>query len=247
MALGERGNVAVVVGVGESRGLGAAIARRSAKEGLHTFVAGRTKERLEAVVKELEAAGGKATAVVTDTTLPDQVTQLLDRAIDEGGSLDLVAYNAGNNRFNPLLDMTDDFFEDLWRLCCFGGFLVGREAARRMVPQGSGSILFTGATASVRARPPFTAFASAKAALRGLSQGMAREFGPQGIHVGHVVIDGMIDGDQLHSRFPELKERMGEMGMLDVDAIADAFWTLHTQHPSAWSWELDVRPFKEKW
>ncbi len=247
MALGERGNVAVVVGVGESRGLGAAIARRSAKEGLHTFVAGRTKERLEAVVKELEAAGGKATAVVTDTTLPDQVTQLLDRAIDEGGSLDLVAYNAGNNRFNPLLDMTDDFFEDLWRLCCFGGFLVGREAARRMVPQGSGSIIFTGATASVRARPPFTAFASAKAALRGLSQGMAREFGPQGIHVGHVVIDGMIDGDQLHSRFPELKERMGEMGMLDVDAIADAFWTLHTQHPSAWSWELDVRPFKEKW
>ncbi len=216
-------------------------------EGLHTFVAGRTEERLEAVVKELEAAGGKATAVVTDTTLPDQVTQLLDRAIDEGGSLDLVAYNAGNNRFNPLLDMTDDFFEDLWRLCCFGGFLVGREAARRMVPQGSGSIIFTGATASVRARPPFTAFASAKAALRGLSQGMAREFGPQGIHVGHVVIDGMIDGDQLHSRFPELKERMGEMGMLDVDAIADAFWTLHTQHPSAWSWELDVRPFKEKW
>jgi len=247
MALGDKGSVAVVVGVGESRGLGAAIARRTAREGLHTFLAGRTEGRLESIVKEIENAGGKATAVATDATVPEDVSRLLDRAIDEGGSLDLVAYNAGNNQFSGLLDMTDAFFEDLWRLCCFGGFLVGREAARRMVGQASGSILFTGATASIRARPPFTAFASAKAALRGLSQGMAREFGPQGIHVGHVVIDGMIDGDMLHQRFPDLKERMGEMGMLDVDAIADAFWTLHTQHPSAWSWELDVRPFKEKW
>jgi NAD(P)-dependent dehydrogenase (short-subunit alcohol dehydrogenase family) len=247
MAVGEIGNVAVIVGVGESQGLGAAIARRTAKEGLHTFVAGRTEGRLESIVKEIEARGGKATAVATDTTVASDVVRLLDRAIAEGGSLDFVAYNAGNNRINALLDMDDDFFEDTWRLCCMGGFLVGREAARRMVGQGSGSILFTGATASMRARPPFTAFASAKAALRGLSQGMAREFGPEGIHVGHVVIDGMIDGDQLHKRFPELKERMGEMGMLDVDAIADAFWAMHTQHPSAWTWELDVRPYKEKW
>ncbi|HIF94289.1 MAG: SDR family NAD(P)-dependent oxidoreductase [Myxococcales bacterium] len=248
MPVGDIGKVAVIVGVGASQGLGAAIARRTAREGLHTFVAGRTQQRLEAIVAEIESAGGRATAVPTDTTITSDVENLLDRAIDEGGSLDFVAYNAGNNQFSSLLDMDDAFFENLWRLCCFGGFLVGREAARRMTAgQGSGSILFTGATASMRARPPFTAFASAKAALRGLSQGMAREFGPQGIHVGHVVIDGMIDGEQLHGRFPELKERMGEMGMLDVDAIADAFWTLHTQHPSAWTWELDVRPFKEKW
>jgi NAD(P)-dependent dehydrogenase (short-subunit alcohol dehydrogenase family) len=247
MAVGGIGNVAVVVGVGQSRGLGAAIARRTAREGLHTFIAGRTEERLESIVKEIEAQGGKATAVKTDTTVAADVVRLLDRATQEGGSLDFVAFNAGNNRMNPLLEMEDDFFEEVWRLCCMGAFLVGRESARRMVEQGSGSILFTGATASVRARPPFTAFASAKAALRALSQGMAREFGPQGIHVGHVVIDGMIDGDQLHGRFPELKERMGEMGMLDVDAIADAFWVLHTQHPTAWTWELDVRPYKEKW
>jgi NAD(P)-dependent dehydrogenase (short-subunit alcohol dehydrogenase family) len=247
MAIGDIGNVAVVVGVGQSQGLGAAIARRTAREGLHTFIAGRTEERLETIVKEIEAQGGKATAVATDTTVPADVVRLLDRATQQGGSLDFVAFNAGNNRIKPLLEMEDDFFEEVWRLCCMGAFLVGRESARRMVEQGSGSILFTGATASVRARPPFTAFASAKAALRALSQGMAREFGPQGIHVGHVVIDGMIDGDQLHGRFPELKERMGEMGMLDVDAIADAFWTLHTQHPTAWTWELDVRPYKEKW
>ncbi|MBW2724582.1 MAG: SDR family NAD(P)-dependent oxidoreductase [Deltaproteobacteria bacterium] len=247
MAVGDIGNVAVVVGVGQSQGLGAAIARRTAREGLHTFIAGRTEERLETIVKEIEAQGGKATAVATDTTVAADVVRLLDRATQEGGSLDFVAFNAGNNRMKPLLEMEDDFFEEVWRLCCMGAFLVGRESARRMVEQGSGSILFTGATASVRARPPFTAFASAKAGLRALSQGMAREFGPQGIHVGHVVIDGMIDGDQLHGRFPELKERMGEMGMLDVDAIADAFWTLHTQHPTAWTWELDVRPYKEKW
>jgi NAD(P)-dependent dehydrogenase (short-subunit alcohol dehydrogenase family) len=114
-----------------------------------------------------------------------------------------------------------------------------------MVPQGSGSILFTGATASLRARPPFTAFASAKAALRAVAHGMAREFGPKGIHVGHVVIDGVIDGDQVNQRFPSFKERLGHHGMLDVDAIADAFWQLHVQHPSAWSLELDVRPYKE--
>jgi NAD(P)-dependent dehydrogenase (short-subunit alcohol dehydrogenase family) len=141
--------------------------------------------------------------------------------------------------------MDDAFFENVWRLCCFGGFLVGRESARRMVPQGSGSILFTGATASIRARPPFTAFASAKAALRAVAHGMAREFGPQGIHVGHVIIDGGIDGDQINSRFPGYKEKKGDLGMLDIDAIADAFWTLHTQHPSAWTLELDLRPYKE--
>jgi NAD(P)-dependent dehydrogenase (short-subunit alcohol dehydrogenase family) len=247
MAVGDLGSVAVVVGVGASQGLGGALARRFAREGLHTFVAGRTKERLDAMVGEIERSGGRATAVVTDTTESGDVTRLLDQALDEGGSLDLVAYNAGNNRFSGLLDMDDAFFEDLWRLCCFGGFLVGREAARRMLPQGSGSILFTGATASIRARPPFTAFASAKAGLRAVAHGMAREFGPQGIHVGHVIVDGMIDGDQLNTRFPQFKERKGELGMLDIDAIADAFWTLHTQHPSAWTWELDLRPHKENW
>jgi NAD(P)-dependent dehydrogenase (short-subunit alcohol dehydrogenase family) len=245
MAIGDQGKVAVVVGVGALQGLGAALASRFAREGLHTFVAGRTEERLGAVVEAIEAEGGRATPVVTDTTSPAAVETLLDRAVSEGGSLDLVAYNAGNNQFSPLLEMDDAFFENVWRLCCFGGFLVGRESARRMVPQGSGSILFTGATASIRARPPFTAFASAKAALRAVAHGMAREFGPQGIHVGHVIIDGGIDGDQINSRFPGYKEKKGDLGMLDIDAIADAFWTLHTQHPSAWTLELDLRPYKE--
>ena len=122
---------------------------------------------------------------------------------------------------------------------------MGREAARRMLPQGSGSILFTGATASLRARPPFTAFASAKSALRSVAHGMAREFGPKGIHVGHVVIDGAIDGDIVNGRFPGLREAKGAGGMLDISAIADAFWSLHRQAPSAWSLEVDLRPYRE--
>ena len=236
---------AVVVGVGAHQGTGAALARRFAREGLHTFVAGRTAEKIEAVAKDIRAAGFRATSVQADATKTQDVTRLLDQAIALGGPLEAVLYNAGNNQFSPLLDMDDAFFENLWRVCCFGGFLVGREAARRMVTQGRGSILFTGATASLRARPPFTAFASAKAALRAVAHGMAREFGPQGLHVGHVVIDGVIDGDTVNQRFPQIRERLGDDGMLAVDAIADAFWTLHTQAPSAWTLELDVRPFKE--
>ena len=236
---------AVVVGVGAQKGTGAALARRFAREGLHTFVAGRTSEKLEAVAEEIRAMGFSATPVIADVTRTEDVNRLLDRAIKEAGCLEAVLYNAGNNRFSSLLDMDDAFFEDLWRVCCFGGFLVGREAARRMVPNGRGSILFTGATASLRARPPFTAFASAKAALRAVAFGMAREFGPQGLHVGHVVIDGAIDGDMLNERLPQIKERLGEDGMLAVDAIADAFWGLHAQRRSAWTLELDVRPFKE--
>ncbi|NQZ98331.1 MAG: SDR family NAD(P)-dependent oxidoreductase [Myxococcales bacterium] len=246
MAKDSSGTSVVVVGVGASRGTGAAIARRFAREGLHAFVAGRTLERLEIVAKEIREAGGQATPVVTDATREDDVIHLLDLAIEQGGPLDAVVYNAGRNEFRGLLDMDGAFFEEVWRLCCFTGFTVGREAARRMLERGSGSILFTGATASMRARPPFTAFASAKAALRAVAHGMAREFGPKGIHVGHVVIDGMIDGDMVNERFPAAKKNVGEEGMLDPEAIADAFFMIHAQPRRAWTLELDLRPHIEK-
>ena len=237
---------AIVLGVGSSRGLGGALARRFAREGLHVFLAGRTAAKLEAVAAEIHAAGGRATALVADATQGGDVARLFDAAEAAGGAPALAVYNAGNNRISPLLEMSDAFFEETWRLCCFGGFLFGREAARRMLPAGGGTLLFTGATASIRARPPFTAFASAKAALRAVAHGMAREFGAQGLHVGHVIIDGGIDGDQLNTRFPELRARMGEDGMLGVDSIADAYWALHAQQRSAWTLELDLRPYKEK-
>lgn len=236
---------AVVIGVSAQKGTGAALARRFAREGLHTFVAGRTAAKIEDVAAAIRREGFESTAVVTDTTRSEDVSRLLDLAIDKAGSLEAVLYNAGNNQFSPLLEMDDDFFEELWRVCCFGGFLAGRESARRMVPQGRGSILFTGATASMRARPPFTAFASAKAGLRAVAFGMAREFGAHGIHVGHVVIDGVINGDVVNERFPQIQKRLGTDGMLAVDDIAEAFWTLHSQARSAWTLEMDVRPFKE--
>ena len=153
MAKDSSGTSVVVVGVGASRGTGAAIARRFAREGLHAFVAGRTLERLEIVAKEIREAGGQATPVVTDATREDDVIHLLDLAIEQGGPLDAVVYNAGRNEFRGLLDMDGAFFEEVWRLCCFTGFTVGREAARRMLERGSGSILFTGDGLDARASP----------------------------------------------------------------------------------------------
>ncbi|MAJ61753.1 MAG: glucose 1-dehydrogenase [bacterium TMED88] len=239
--------VGLVVGVGPSQGLGAALARRFAREGLHVFLAGRTEARLFEMAEEIGRAGGGATAVPIDTTQSEDVVKLFERVDAEGGSLDLVAYNAGNAAVGSLVEMDEQFFEDVWRVVCLGGFLVGREASRRMVAQGCGSILFTGATASLRSRPPFAAFASAKAGLRALAAGLAREVGPQGVHVGHVVVDGMIDGDQLNQRFPQLRAQQGENGMLNIEAIAQTFWNLHAQPPSAWSFEIDLRPQGENW
>jgi NAD(P)-dependent dehydrogenase (short-subunit alcohol dehydrogenase family) len=235
---------AVVIGVGASQGVGGALCRRFAREGLHVFAAGRTQAKLERLAGELRAAGGRVTPVVADVTRADDVAKLFDAAESAGGVPALVVYNAGNATLRPLLDTDDALFEQVWRIGCFGGFLCGREAARRMLSKG-GTLIFTGATASLRARPPFTAFASAKAALRALAHGLAREFGPKGLHVAHVVIDGVIDGDVVNARAPQLKERLGEDGMLAVDAIADAYWMLHTQPRSAWTLELDLRPYKE--
>jgi NAD(P)-dependent dehydrogenase (short-subunit alcohol dehydrogenase family) len=236
---------AVVVGVGAEVGLGAALCKRLGREGLHVFVAGRTPERLAQVAAAIVAAGGRATAATADTTKEADVVQLFERA-EAAGPIEVAVYNAGNNQIGNFIEMEAAFFEQVWRVACFGGFLVGREAARRMVPRGRGSILFTGATASIRARPPFVAFASAKAGLRAIAQGMAREFGPQGVHVAHVIIDGGIDGERLRTIVPAFADSKGVDGLLDIDAIADTFWQLHVQHRTAWTHELDLRPFKEQ-
>jgi NAD(P)-dependent dehydrogenase (short-subunit alcohol dehydrogenase family) len=144
-----------------------------------------------------------------------------------------------------LLETNAELFEHLWRQNCLGGFLAGREAVKHMLPHRQGSVFFTGATASLRARPPFTAFAAAKAGLRALAQGMAREFGPKGIHVAHVIIDGVIDGDRARNQFSDYVNAKGKDGLLQLDAIAETYWGIHKQHPSAWTQELDLRPFKE--
>lgn len=235
---------AVVVGVGPRQGLGAALARRFAREGLHVFISGRTAQKLDSVAEEIRASGGQATLVVADAAVESDVQHLFAYASQQH-QVDLVAYNVDRNVSAALLETDLLLFEQLWRQNCLGGFLVGREAVKHLLPQQHGSLFFTGATASLRARPPFTAFAAAKAGLRALAQGMAREFGPQGIHVVHVIIDGVIDGDRARAQFPEFVRAKGDDGLIDLGAIAETYWSLHCQHKSAWTHELDLRPYKE--
>lgn len=238
---------AIVVGVGPEAGLGGALCKQLASEGLHVFVAGRTPEKVETVTGSIGKAGGRATAVPGDTTKEKDVIDLFDRAAQEGeGDLDLVIYNAGNAAMGQLHDMEARFFEDVWRVGCLGGFLVGREAVRRMLPRGRGTVIFTGATASLRGKPATTAFASAKAGLRSLAQSMARAYGPQGIHVAHVIVDGGIAGDKIIQGLPQFAQAMGEDGLVSLEGLADAYWFLHKQQRAAWTHELDLRTFKEQ-
>ena len=233
---------AIVIGVGPVDGLGAQLALRFAQDGLHTFVAGRSEDKLAEVVRHIEAQGGGATAVVCDATDETQIQALFDQA---GAELSLAIYNAGNNTPGRIRDMDAAYFEASWRVGCFGGFLFGREAVRRMT-QG-GTLLFTGASASMRGRPNFGAFNSSKGALRNLAQAMAKEYGPEGIHVGHVVVDGAIAGEKIRQGLPEYAERLGEDGMIAIDGIVDAFVYLYRQPRRAWSFEVDVRTSVERW
>lgn len=237
---------AIVLGVGAERGLGAAIARRFAAEGLHTIVSGRTKDKLDTVVESIAADGGSAEALAGDATDAGDIVALFDHAAGQG-AIDAVIYNVGNNAIIPFAELTSEQFEQFWRVCCLGGMLTAKAAMPILAEQGHGTMLFTGASASLRGKPAFAHFAAAKAGLRMLAQSLAREYGPQGVHVGHVVVDGVIDGEMVRSRFGEYLEQLGEDGSLDPDAIAENFWHLHSQHRSAWTHEIDLRPFKENW
>jgi NAD(P)-dependent dehydrogenase (short-subunit alcohol dehydrogenase family) len=239
---------AVVVGVGAERGLGAAVCRRFGAEGYHVLVAGRTPDKIARVVQTITAKGGHATPIATDATKEDDVIRLFDRAMAPGDGFepaDLVVFNAGNNRRLDFRDLSAAQFEDFWRVGCFAGFLVGREAARRLAPLGHGTVIFTGASGSLRGKPGFAQFAAAKAGLRMVAQSMAREYGPLGIHVAHVVIDGGIDGDRLRSRNPDIARERGEDGLLGIEAIAETYWQIHRQQRSAWTQEVDLRPYRE--
>ena len=222
---GLNSGTAVVVGVGAKRGLGAALCRRFAAEGYHVLVAGRTLEKLAQVAKSIGPTGGSAEAITVDTTREDDVIRLFDQAMSPGdgrAAADVVIFNAGNNRRIDFKESAEQF-EQFWRVGCFGGFLVGREAARRLAPLGRGTIIFTGASASLRGKPEFAHFAAAKAGLRMIAQSMAREYGPLGIHVAHVVIDGGINGDRLLSRMPTLATERGEDGLLTSFTKEEAF------------------------
>lgn len=235
---------AVVVGVGPERGLGAALARRFSREGLTVYVVGRTVDHLRAVAANAAAGAGPIVPYAGNATVEREMIDLFEQVAHHSVP-ELVVFNVGRNERAPLLETSVDLFEDLWRKNCFAGFLVGREAARALLPGQRGTLIFTGATSSLRGRPPFTAFSAGKSALRALAQGMAREFGPQGIHVIHTIIDGVIDGDFARSKFPELVAAKGEDGLLSPDAIADCYWMLHCQPRTAWTQEIDLRPYRE--
>jgi len=236
---------AVIIGVGPEQGLGASLAKFFAEKGLHVLIAGRSEDKLHKVADTIRHAGRTVTTVIADATVERDVAHLFKMAQLDGYPIDIAAYNVDSNIPSPLLETDTETFTTLWRQNCLGAFLFGREAVNAMKAQQKGTLFFTGATASLRAKPPFTGFAAAKAGLRALAQGIAREFGPQGIHVVHAIIDGVIDGERARDQFPEYVKAKGEDGLLQLDAIVETYWAIHKQHPSAWTHELDLRPFKE--
>ncbi len=233
----------LVVGAGDATG--GAIARRFAREGYAACVVRREAGRLAKLVADIESAGGRARAFGVDAREEEQVIAMFDAIEREVAPLAVVVYNIGANVRFPIAETTSRVFRKVWEMACYGGFLTGREAARRMTPRGHGTIIFTGATASVRGGNGYAAFAAAKHGLRALSQSMARELGPQGIHVAHTVIDGAIDTPWIAENFPERHALKDRDGILNPDDIAEAYWQLHRQPRSAWTQELDLRPWME--
>jgi NAD(P)-dependent dehydrogenase (short-subunit alcohol dehydrogenase family) len=238
---------ALIVGAGDATG--GAIARAFAREGLTACMTRRARnlDSLDALVSDIEAGGGSARAFGVDAREEDATIALVDQIEAEVGPLEVCVFNIGANVRFGITETTGRVYQKVWEMAAFAGFLAGREAARVMKPRGRGTILFTGATAGVRGRDGFSAFAGAKHALRALAQSMARELGPQGIHVAHIVIDGAIDSQFIRENLPDADDRRARDGLLIPDEIAKNYVWLHKQHRSAWTHELDLRPWNEAW
>jgi len=241
--------VALLVGAGDA--IGAAVARRFAAGGLQVCVARRDAGKAKALIDEVAACGGKLQAFSVDARQEGAIQDLFAKIEGEVGPIDVCLYNAGSNVNTPLLDTSESLFRKAWELACYGGFLTGREAARYMVPRGRGTILFTGATASVRGGPGFAAFASAKFGLRAVAQSMARELGPRNIHVAHLLIDGGVDSEairkRLRARIGDAVESLPPNTLIRTEAVAEAYWTLYAQPAHGWTHELDLRTSIERW
>jgi NAD(P)-dependent dehydrogenase (short-subunit alcohol dehydrogenase family) len=234
------GKVAAVLGVGP--GLGSAVARRFAREGFSVALMARREESVSGVRREIEEGGGKALPVSTDATDPASVAAAFGRVRGELGDPGVFVYNAGAFQVGGILDLSPEKFDECFRTNCAGAFYAARHVLPAMVERGGGTVLLTGATAALRGGARFSALAVGKFGLRALAQSMAREFGPQGVHVAHIVIDGQINT-------PRMREVSGgreDHTMLSPDAIAEAYWHLHAQHPTAWTLELDLRPSVER-
>jgi len=242
--MSERRSV-LVIGAGDATG--GAIARRFAREGLVACVTRRTLDKLAPLVEQIRAEGGEAHGFASDARKEVDVETLVAHVEREIAPIEVAVFNIGANVRFDVTDTTERVYRKVWEMAALAGFLVGREVAKAMLPRGRGTILFTGATASLRGSAGFSAFAGAKHALRALAQSMARELGPKGIHVAHIVIDGAIDTQFIAENFPERYALKDQDGIVDPEAIAESYWNLHRQSRSAWTHELDLRPWMEKW
>ena len=238
------GKSAIVVGAGDATG--GAIARRIAREQIPVAVMRRNADKLAPLAEEIEKAGGKALSIGGDARKEDDIIAAFDETERTFGEVDLAVFNIGANVRFPFTEIEERKFQKIWELACYSGFLTAREAARRMVPRGQGTIILTGASASLKGYSGGAAFASAKFALRGMAQAMARELGPKNIHVCHTIIDGAIDTAFIRENFPQLYERKDRDGILNPDHIANEYWRLYQQPRDAWTHELELRPWSEQ-
>ncbi|MGH8528931.1 MAG: SDR family oxidoreductase [Nevskiales bacterium] len=237
--------IALVVGAGDATG--GAIAKRFAREGYIACVTRRSADKLQPLVEAIVQTGGRARGFPSDARKEEEVVALVERIERDIGPIEVLVFNIGANVPSSILDETARKYFKIWEMACFGGFLFGREVAKRMVTRMRGTIIYTGATASLRGSAGFAAFAGAKHALRALAQSMAKELGPKNIHIAHVVVDGAIDTEFVRSNLPQVYATKDKDGILNPEHIADNYWHLHRQPRDAWTFELDLRPWMEKW
>ncbi|MCY1274047.1 Glucose 1-dehydrogenase [compost metagenome] len=237
--------VVLVIGAGDATG--GAIARRFAREGYVACVTRRSADKLQPLVDAIRAEGGEAHGFASDARKEEEVVELVETIERDIGPIEAFVFNIGANVPCSILDETARKYFKIWEMACFAGFLSGREVARRMVARQRGTILFTGATAGLRGAANFAAFAGAKHGIRALAQSMARELGPRGVHVAHVIVDGAIDTEFIRDSFPDKYALKEQAGILDPEHIAENYWHLHSQPRDAWTFELDLRPWMETW
>lgn len=236
---------ALVIGVGPLNGLGGQLCKKIAQNNFEVFVAGRTKISVDKVVDSIVQDGNKAKPIIVDSTDENQVKSMMDEV---GSGLDFAIYNVGNNTPGKIIDMDPSYFRDSWESCCFGGFLFAKEVINVFLNESTpGTLLFTGASASLRGKANFGAFNSAKGALRNLAQALAKEYAENLIHVGHVIIDGGLAGEKIQQRVSDFDQRVKDGRLMDIDSVTDAYMFLYNQNKNAWTFELDIRTSKEKW
>ena len=236
---------ALVVGVGPLNGLGAQLCKKIAQNNFEVYVAGRTEASINEVVKSINKDGNKAKPIVVDVTDEKQTKRMIEAV---GSGLDFAIYNVGNNTPGKIIDIEADYFRKSWETGCFGAFLFSREVIKVFLKEKtSGTLLFTGASASLRGKANFGAFNSAKGALRNLAQAIAKEYAENSIHVGHVIVDGGLAGERIKKRVSDFDQRVKDGKLIDIESVTDAYMFLYNQNKQAWTFELDVRTFKENW